>query len=38
MAPALGLGPSIGLVGTAALAGALLLFLLPETRQAALPD
>ena len=33
-----GLGGAIGLVGVAALAGALLLFLLPETKQAPLPD
>jgi MFS family permease len=34
----LGLGPAIGIVGVAALAGAFLLFLLPETKQVPLPD
>jgi MFS family permease len=34
----LGLGSAIALVGVAALAGAFLLFLLPETKQAPLPD
>jgi len=33
-----GLGSAIALVGVAALAGAFLLFLLPETKQAPLPD
>lgn len=33
-----GLGRAIALVGVAALAGAFLLFLLPETKQAPLPD
>jgi MFS family permease len=33
-----GLGSAIALVGVAALAGALLLFLLPETKQVPLPD
>jgi MFS family permease len=33
-----GLGRAIEVVGLAALAGAFLLFLLPETKQAPLPD
>jgi hypothetical protein len=35
---AFGLGRSIELVGVAALAGAFLLLLLPETKQIPLPD
>jgi predicted MFS family arabinose efflux permease len=38
LAQSLGLGRAIELVGVAALAGAFLLFLLPETKQAPLPD
>ena len=38
LAPSAGLGRAIGLGGVAAIAGALLLFLLPETKQAPLPD
>jgi MFS family permease len=38
MAPSWGLGRAIELGGVAAIAGALLLFLLPETKQAPLPD
>lgn len=38
LSQSLGLGPAIGVVGVAALAGAALLFLLPETKQAPLPD
>jgi MFS family permease len=38
LAPLAGLGRAIELGGVAALAGALLLFLLPETKQAPLPD
>jgi MFS family permease len=34
----LGLGPAIGVIGVAALAGAALLLLLPETKQVPLPD
>lgn len=37
-APSAGLGHAIGICGVAALAGAFLLFLLPETKQAPLPD
>jgi len=33
-----GLGPAIGVIGVAALAGAALLLLLPETKQVPLPD
>jgi len=38
LTPSAGLGRAIELCGVAALAGTLLLFLLPETRQAPLPD
>jgi len=38
LTPAVGLGRAIELGGVAAIAGALLLFLLPETKQAPLPD
>ena len=38
LAPSAGLGHAIELCGVAALAGAFLLFLLPETKQAPLPD
>jgi MFS family permease len=38
IAPSVGLGHAIELGGVAALAGACLLFLLPETKQAPLPD
>ena len=38
VAPSVGLGHAIELVGVAALAGAALLLLLPETKQAPLPD
>jgi MFS family permease len=38
LAPFAGLGRAIELGGVAAIAGALLLFLLPETKQAPLPD
>jgi len=38
LSQSVGLGPAIGLVGAAALAGSALLFLLPETKQAPLPD
>lgn len=38
LAPAAGLGGAIELGGVAAIAGALLLFLLPETKQQPLPD
>jgi MFS family permease len=38
LAPAIGLGRAIELGGVVALAGAALLFLLPETKQAPLPD
>ena len=38
LAPSSGLGRAIELCGVAAIAGALLLFLLPETKQAPLPD
>jgi predicted MFS family arabinose efflux permease len=38
LSQSLGLGSAIELVGVAALAGAFLLFLLPETKQAPLPD
>jgi predicted MFS family arabinose efflux permease len=38
LSQSLGLGRAIELVGVAALAGAFLLFLLPETKQAPLPD
>jgi len=38
LAPSAGLGRAIELGGVAAIAGALLLFLLPETKQAPLPD
>ena len=38
LSQSLGLGRALELVGVAALAGAALLFLLPETKQAPLPD
>jgi MFS family permease len=38
IAPSAGLGHAIELGGLAAIAGAVLLFLLPETKQAPLPD
>ena len=38
LSPSIGLGHAIELGGVAALAGALLLFLMPETKQAPLPD
>jgi MFS family permease len=38
LTPSAGLGRAIELGGVAAIAGALLLFLLPETKQAPLPD
>jgi MFS family permease len=38
LSPSAGLGRAIELGGAAAIAGALLLFLLPETKQAPLPD
>jgi hypothetical protein len=38
IAPSAGLGHAIELGGLAAIAGALLLLLLPETKQAPLPD
>jgi hypothetical protein len=38
VAPAVGLGQAIELGGAAAIVGAALLFLLPETKQAPLPD
>jgi hypothetical protein len=38
VAPAIGLGHAIELGGVAAVAGAGLLLLLPETKQAPLPD
>jgi hypothetical protein len=38
LSPAIGLGRALELVGVAAVAGAFLLFLLPETKQAPLPD
>jgi MFS family permease len=38
LSPSTGLGPSIELCGIAAIAGAFLLLLLPETKQAPLPD
>jgi MFS family permease len=38
LTPSAGLGRAIELCGVAALAGTLLLFLLPETKQAPLPD
>jgi predicted MFS family arabinose efflux permease len=38
LSQSLGLGLAIGVVGAAALAGSTLLFLLPETKQAPLPD
>jgi MFS family permease len=38
LTPTMGLGRALELVGVAAVAGAFLLFLLPETRQAPLPD
>jgi MFS family permease len=38
LAPSSGLGRAIEVGGVAAIAGALLLFLLPETKQAPLPD
>src|SRR4029077_11202074 len=38
LAPSAGLGRAIELCGVAALAGTMLLFLLPETKQAPLPD
>jgi hypothetical protein len=38
VAPSVGLGHAIELGGVAALAGAFLLLLLPETKQAPLPD
>lgn len=38
LAPSSGLGRAIELGGVAAIAGALLLFLLPDTKQAPLPD
>ena len=38
LSQSVGLGPAIGLVGAAALAGSALLFLVPETKQAPLPD
>jgi MFS family permease len=38
LAPSSGLGRAIELCGVAAIAGALLLFLLPETKQTPLPD
>jgi MFS family permease len=38
LSQSLGLGRSLELVGVAALAGAFLLLLLPETRQSPLPD
>lgn len=38
LSPAVGLGPAIELGGIVAVAGALLLFLLPETKEAPLPE
>jgi hypothetical protein len=38
LSPSVGLGRAIGVVGVAAVAGAFLLLLLPETKQAPLPD
>jgi predicted MFS family arabinose efflux permease len=38
LSQSLGLGRALELIGVAALAGAFLLFLLPETKQAPLPD
>jgi MFS family permease len=38
LAPSTGLGQAIALLGLAMLAGAFLLFMLPETKQAPLPD
>jgi hypothetical protein len=38
LSQSLGLGRALELVGVAALAGAALLFLLPETREKPLPD
>jgi len=38
LAPSTGLGEAIALLGLAMLAGAFLLFVLPETKQAPLPD
>jgi SHS family lactate transporter-like MFS transporter len=38
LSPSLGLGRAIGLVGVAAVLGALLLFWLPETKESPLPD
>jgi SHS family lactate transporter-like MFS transporter len=38
LSPSLGLGRAIGLVGVASVLGALLLFWLPETKEAPLPD
>ena len=38
LSPSIGLGHAIELGGVVALAGALLLFLMPETKQAPLPD